>query len=79
MIEEELLDLMYLDRPVLGNARWPVCGVRLLGYQDSFGLVPEDWAWWLRNLRGADEAIGWPAATNGATQPDVAGVSTSAP
>ncbi|MCU1631419.1 MAG: PfvD [Micrococcaceae bacterium] len=79
VIEEELLDLVYLGRPALANAHWPVYAARLLGYQDPFSLVPEDWAWWLRNLRGADEAIGWPAATSGATLPDVAGVSASAP
>jgi hypothetical protein len=24
--------------------------------------VPEDWAWWLRNFRAHESAIGWPLA-----------------
>nr|AFF18624.1 PfvD [Arthrobacter sp. JBH1] len=79
VIEEDLLDLVYLGRPALANAHWPVYAARLLGYQDPFSLVPEDWAWWLRRSRGADEAIGWPAATNGAALRDVAGVAAAAP
>ncbi|MEW1808368.1 NADH:flavin oxidoreductase/NADH oxidase [Pseudarthrobacter sp. NPDC080039] len=79
VIQEDLLDLVYLGRPALANAHWPVYAARLLGYQDPFSLVPEDWAWWLRNFRGADEAIGWPAATNGAALQEVAGVAAAAP
>lgn len=79
VIEENLLDLVYLGRPALANAHWPVYAARVLGYADPFSLVPEDWAWWLRNLRGVDEAIGWPAATNGASLTQVAGVAASAP
>ena len=79
MIQDELLDLIFLGRPALANAHWPVYAARLLGYQDPFSLVPEDWAWWLRNFRGADEAIGWPAATNGVIVTDVAGIAAAAP
>lgn len=79
VIEEDLLDLVFLGRPALANAHWPVYAARLLGYQDPFSLLPEDWAWWLGRGRAADEAIGWPAATNGAALRDVAGVAVAAP
>ncbi|MEZ5265884.1 MAG: hypothetical protein R2755_29795 [Acidimicrobiales bacterium] len=32
-----------------------------LGHPDPFGLVPTDWAWWLRNFRGDGDSIGLPA------------------
>ena len=34
VMEEDLLDLVYLGRPALANAHWPVYAARLLGYQD---------------------------------------------
>lgn len=60
LIQEQKIDLVYLGRPALSNPHWPVWAARELGYGDPFGLVPEDWAWWLRNLRGDPSSIGWP-------------------
>jgi hypothetical protein len=33
---------------------------RELAHPDPFSLVPEDWAWWLRNFRAHEACIGWP-------------------
>jgi len=60
-IRDELIDLVLLGRPALANPHWPVWAARELGRDDPFGLVPEDWAWWLRNFRGHEASIGWPA------------------
>lgn len=60
VIREESLDMVFLGRPALANAHWPVWAARELGYGDPFGLVPEDWAWWLRNFRADPASIGWP-------------------
>ena len=59
-IRDDKIDLVLLGRPALSNPHWPVWAARELGHQDPFGLVPEDWAWWLRNFRGHDASIGWP-------------------
>ena len=61
VIREELIDLVLLGRPALANPHWPVWAARELGHEDPFSLVPEDWAWWLRNLRGHPTSLGWPA------------------
>ena len=60
-IREEKIDLVLLGRPALANAHWPVWAARELGHADPFSLIPEDWAWWLRNFRGHEASIGWPA------------------
>lgn len=60
VIREELIDLVMLGRPALSNPHWPVWAARELGQPDPFGLVPEDWAWWLRNFRAHQACIGWP-------------------
>lgn len=60
-IREEMIDLVLLGRPALANPHWPVWAARELGLDDPFELVPEDWAWWLRNFRGHAPSIGWPA------------------
>ena len=57
---EELTDLVFLGRPALSNPHWPVWAARELAHPDPWSLVPEDWAWWLRNLRAHEDAIGWP-------------------
>jgi 2,4-dienoyl-CoA reductase-like NADH-dependent reductase (Old Yellow Enzyme family) len=62
VIREEKIDLVFLGRPALANPHWPVWAARELGLADPFGLVPEDWGWWLRHVRAHAEAIGWPAA-----------------
>ena len=62
VIREELIDLVLLGRPALSNPHWPVWAARELAHNDPFSLVPEDWAWWLRNYRGHDSCIGWPLA-----------------
>lgn len=62
VIREELIDLVYLGRPALANPHWPVWAARELAQADPFGLVPEDWAWWLRNFRAEPSSIGWPEA-----------------
>lgn len=59
-IREELVDLVFLGRPALANPHWPVFAARELGHNDPFHLVPDDWAWWLRNFRGHSASIGWP-------------------
>jgi 2,4-dienoyl-CoA reductase-like NADH-dependent reductase (Old Yellow Enzyme family) len=64
-IREELIDLVLLGRPALANPHWPVWAARELGREDPFGLVPEDWGWWLRNFRGHDGSIGWPEVPRG--------------
>lgn len=59
-IREDLVDVVLLGRPALANPHWPLWAARELGRDDPFGLVPEDWAWWLRNFRGHAPSIGWP-------------------
>lgn len=63
------IDLAFLGRPALSNPHWPVWAARELGHEDPFGLVPADWAWWLRNFRGHDASIGLPAPS--APAPDL--------
>jgi len=60
VIREELVDLVFLGRPALSNPHWPVWAARELQHNDPFHLVPDDWAWWLRNFRGHGPSIGWP-------------------
>ena len=56
----QALNLVLLGRPALSNPHWPVWAARELGHEDPFSLVPEDWAWWLRNVRAHPTTIGWP-------------------
>jgi 2,4-dienoyl-CoA reductase-like NADH-dependent reductase (Old Yellow Enzyme family) len=60
VIRRELIDVVMLGRPALSNPHWPVWAARELGHADPFSLVPEDWAWWLRNFRAHGACIGWP-------------------
>jgi 2,4-dienoyl-CoA reductase-like NADH-dependent reductase (Old Yellow Enzyme family) len=60
LIQEDKIDLVFLGRPALANPHWPLWAARELGHGDPFGLVPEDWAWWLRNVRGDPSSVGWP-------------------
>ncbi len=46
--------------PALSNPHWPVWAAREVAHNDPLSLVPEDWAWWLRNFRAHDSCIGWP-------------------
>ena len=62
IIREEMIDIVLLGRPALSNPHWPVWAARELQQADPFGLVPEDWGWWLRNFRAHDSCIGWPLA-----------------
>ena len=62
VIREGLIDLVFLGRPALANPTWPVWAARELGHSDPFSLVPQDWAWWLRNFRGHEASIGLPPA-----------------
>ena len=64
-IREEMIDLVLLGRPALANPHWPVWAARELAHEDPFGLVPEDWGWWLRNFRGHGGSIGWPELSRG--------------
>jgi 2,4-dienoyl-CoA reductase-like NADH-dependent reductase (Old Yellow Enzyme family) len=59
-IREDKIDLVLLGKPALSNPHWPVWAARELQKDSAFDLLPEDWAWWLRNVRGHPEAIGWP-------------------
>ena len=61
VIKKELIDLAFLGRPALTNPHWPVWAARELGYDNPFGLVPDDWGWWLRNFRADQDSIGFPA------------------
>ena len=61
VIRENLIDLVMLGRPALANPHWPLWAARELGHSDPFSLVPEDWAWWLRNSRAHASCVGWPA------------------
>lgn len=60
VIREGAIDLVLLGRPALSNPHWPVWAARELAHEDPFSLVPEDWAWWLRNFRAHETCIGWP-------------------
>ena len=62
VIREEMIDLVFLERPALSKPHWPVWAAGELRQNDPFTLVPEDWAWWLRNFRGHDASIRWPTA-----------------
>jgi len=62
IIRDGLIDLVMLGRPALSNPHWPVWAARELGHSDPFSLVPEDWAWFLRNFRAHESCIGWPPA-----------------
>jgi 2,4-dienoyl-CoA reductase-like NADH-dependent reductase (Old Yellow Enzyme family) len=73
VIREEQADVVLLGRPALANPHWPVWAARELGHDDPFGLVPQDWGWWLKNFRGAEESIGWPPAA-GASDATPAGM-----
>jgi hypothetical protein len=57
-----LVDLVLLGRPALSNAHWPVWAARELAHPDPISLLPEDWAWWLRNWPGPEGVMGWPPA-----------------
>ncbi|KAI9002951.1 NADH:flavin oxidoreductase/NADH oxidase [Hyaloraphidium curvatum] len=67
-IREGKIDMVLLGRPALANPHWPVWAARELGHPDPFGLVPEDWAWWLRNFRGHAASIGWPEVGSSARE-----------
>ncbi|MCI9857241.1 NADH:flavin oxidoreductase/NADH oxidase [Microbacterium proteolyticum] len=67
VVKEGLVDLVFLGRPALANPHWPVWAARELGYDNPFGLVPDDWGWWLRNFRGDQESMGFPAAREAVT------------
>ncbi|MFS2282077.1 hypothetical protein V2S04_14785 [Microbacterium sp. OR21] len=66
VVKEGLIDLVFLGRPALANPHWPVWAARELGYDNPFGLVPDDWGWWLRNFRGDQQSMGFPDATEAA-------------
>ena len=60
IVRDQLVDVVMLGRPALSNPHWPVWAARELEQDDPFALVPEDWAWWLRNFRAHPSCIGWP-------------------
>src|SRR6185437_4663209 len=64
VIREDRIDLVLLGRPALANPHWPVWAARELGHADPYSLVPEDWAWWLRNVRAHADCSGWPAVAS---------------
>ena len=68
VIREELIDLVLLGRPALANPHWPVWAARELAHPDPYSLVPEDWAWWLRNVRAHEDCSGWPAPAKAAAE-----------
>jgi 2,4-dienoyl-CoA reductase-like NADH-dependent reductase (Old Yellow Enzyme family) len=60
VVRSEVIDLVMLGRPALANPHWPVWAARELERDDPFDLVPEDWSWWLSNLRAHPACVGWP-------------------
>ncbi len=60
VVREGAVDIVMLGRPALSNPHWPLWAARELAHPDPWSLVPEDWAWWLRNLRAHPDCIGWP-------------------
>jgi 2,4-dienoyl-CoA reductase-like NADH-dependent reductase (Old Yellow Enzyme family) len=60
IVRDGSVDLVFLGRPALANPHWPVWAARELGHPAPFGLVPEDWRWWLENFRGHGPSIGLP-------------------
>jgi 2,4-dienoyl-CoA reductase-like NADH-dependent reductase (Old Yellow Enzyme family) len=71
VIREGQIDLAFLGRPALANPHWPLWAARELGHADPFSLVPDDWAWWLRNFRGHGPSIGLPAVAAPAPEVEV--------
>ena len=65
-IRQELIDLVLLGRPALSNPHWPLWAARELAHADPISLLPEDWAWWLRNRPGPEGVLGWPAVAKAA-------------
>ena len=57
---------MLLGRPALSNPHWPLWAARELAHADPISLLPEDWAWWLRNRPGPEGVLGWPAVAKAA-------------
>ena len=62
VIRDGSIDLVMLGRPALSNAHWPIWAARELAHPDPISLLPEDWAWWLRNRPGPEGVLGWPPA-----------------
>lgn len=60
VVREGAVDIVMLGRPALSNPHWPLWAARELAHPDPWSLLPEDWAWWLRNLRAHPDCIGWP-------------------
>jgi 2,4-dienoyl-CoA reductase-like NADH-dependent reductase (Old Yellow Enzyme family) len=48
ILQEGKADLVALARELLYNPHWPVHAARELGVPDYLGLLPKDYAWWLR-------------------------------
>ena len=72
VIKNGQIDLVFLGRPALTNPHWPVWAARELGYENPFGLVPDDWGHWLRNFRGDQESVGFPAVADAGSGAQVA-------
>ena len=72
VIKNEQIDLDFLGRPALTNPHWPVWAARELGYENPFGLVPDDWGHWLRNFRGDQDSVGFPAVAEAGAEAPVA-------
>ena len=62
VIRDGSIDLVMLGRPALSKAHWPIWAARELAHPDPISLLPEDWAWWLRNRPGPEGVLGWPPA-----------------
>lgn len=60
VVEQEMVDVVFLGRPALANPHWPVWAARELGLGDPLELMPEDWSWWLRRRPKPEEVLGWP-------------------
>ncbi len=68
VVREGATDIVMLGRPALSNPHWPLWAARELAHPDPWALLPQDWAWWLRNFRAHPDCIGWPTAAESVRQ-----------
>lgn len=62
VIQDGLVDLVFLGRPALSKPHWPIRAAPELGHFEPFSMVPKDWPWWLSNpcSQAAAESISLP-------------------
>jgi 2,4-dienoyl-CoA reductase-like NADH-dependent reductase (Old Yellow Enzyme family) len=55
-IEAQQMDLVMIGRAMLADPHYPFALARQLGEDDPYGLLPEQYGWWLARYRGAATA-----------------------